>query len=303
MALGLEPLHTKDAHEYWRVFIAGRSDLPTRDLKVHLDRYLSLPQEEQRTYFAFREDGRIVGTVRIARGGSEAPDANLSGFSMDPTRADLATAAIVKAIDFLRAAATTRLTATFEERYEPAFAAVGFRRWFARMRMDAPVVKRPPASDVPLRPPEEAEVLGLTAFFMEVYEGHMEQVFGMHVGSEADWRAYLAALFKGESGEFMPDASFVALEGERIVGAILVTYWMGSPLVAEIGVSKDHRGRGLGAALLQAAMNRLADRGERTLGLFVTVGNGPAIALYRRLGFDPASGQTVTANLEENSQA
>lgn len=302
MALTLERLLTTDAHDYWRVFIAGRSDLPTQDLKVHLDRYLSLPLAEQRTYFAFREAGRIVGTVRIAGGAAESPDVSLSGFSMDPSRTDLAAAAIVKAIDFLQPSGTTRMTATFEERYEPAFAAVGFRRWFARMRMDAPVVKRPLANDVPLRPPEEAEVLGLTAFFIEVYEGHMEQAFGMHVGSEADWRAYIAALFKGESGEFMPDASFVALEGERIVGAILVTHWMGSPLLAEIGVSKDHRGRGLGAALLQAAMNRLADRGERTLGLYVTVGNDPAIALYRRLGFETASGQTVTAKLEENSQ-
>lgn len=302
VALALEPLATTDAHAYWRVFIAGRSDLPTRDLKAHLDRYLSLPPGEQKTYFAFREGGRIVGTVRLVTGTPESPDANLTGFSMDPGREDRAPHAIVKAIDLLRAQGATRITATFEDRYEAAFAAVGFRRWFARMRMEASVARRPLTAEVPLRPPEEAEIAGLARFFMEVYEGHMEQAFGMHVGSESDWHSYVAALLKGDAGQFLPDASFVSLEGDRIVGAILTTHWMGSPLVAEIGVASDRRGRSLGRVLMQAAMNRLADRGESTLGLFVTAGNEPAIRLYRRLGFVQAGGVSVTAKLGEDSQ-
>lgn len=303
MVLTLEPLTTTDAHEYWRVFIAGRTDLPTQELKVHLDRYLALPIEEQRAYFALREGRRIVGTIRIVGGAPESPDANLSGFSIDPARWDVATAAIVKAIDFVRAQGTGGITATFEDRYESAFAAVGFRRWFARMRMQAPLAKKPLSGGFHLQPPEETEVLGLTKFFMDVYDGHIEQAFGMHVGPESEWRGYIGALFKGESGRFMPDASFVALEEGRIVGAVLITHWMGAPLVAEVGVAKDRRGKGLGAALLQAAMNRLADLGESRLDLFVTVGNDDAIRLYERLGFVQSGGQAVTARFGEDSQA
>jgi ribosomal protein S18 acetylase RimI-like enzyme len=302
MVLALEPLATTDAHAYWRVFISGRSDLPTDDLMVHMDRYLALPAEEQRTHFAFREDGRIVGTIRMVGGTPESPDASLSGFSIDPSRADLASAAIVKAIDTLRAKGTSRITATFEDRYEPAFAAVGFRPWFSRMRMVAPVERRPVPEGVRLQPPEETEVPGLTKFFMDVYDGHLEQSFGMHVGPESDWRAYVGALLKGESGRFMPDASFVSVDDGRLVGAILVTHWMGDPLVAEVGVAKDRRGKGLGAALLQASMNRLAGVGEARLALFVTVGNDPAIRLYRRLGFEQAGGRSVTGRLAEDSQ-
>src|SRR2546427_2559140 len=73
----------------------------------------------------------------------------------------------------------------------------------------------------------------------------------------------------------MPDASHVALEGDRIVGAILITHWMGMPLVAELGVAKDRRGRGLGRALLETAMGRLAGREEPRLALYFTVGNDP----------------------------
>src|SRR5437870_13673805 len=76
--LSLEPLQTTDAHAYWQTFVSGRTDLPTSDLKVHLDRYLALPPEEQRSNFSVKRDGRIIGTVRLG-------PAEISGFSMDPT--------------------------------------------------------------------------------------------------------------------------------------------------------------------------------------------------------------------------
>lgn len=300
--LRLEPLQTPDAAEYWRVYAAGRSDLPSASVKDHLDRYLSLPPEERRTHFAFRMDGRIVGTARIITGTSASSEASLSGFALDPAHSGLAPAAVVKSIDLLRAGGARGIVASFEERYAPAFAAAGFRPWFARMRMEAPAERRP-VERAGLRPPEEPEVLGLASFLRDAYEGHMEQAFGMHVGAESDWRDYVAAIFKGEAGAFLPDASFVSMDGERIVGAILATHWMGAPLVAELGVARERRGQGLGRALVQASMNRLAERGESRVALYVTLGNDPAIALYRRLGFVPVGGQAITARLAmEDSQ-
>src|SRR5207249_7592520 len=130
------------------------------------------------------------------------------------------------------------------------------------------------------------------------YEGHVEQQYGMHVGPEEEWRGYVGRLFKRESGQFMPDASYVALEGACIVGAILVTYWMGMPLVAELAVAKDRRGRGIGRALLEAAMGRLAGRDEPRAALYVTVGNDPATNLHRSTGFTQLGGQPVTSRHE-----
>lgn len=286
----LEPLQTIDAHAFWRVFVSGRSDLPTPDLKVHLDRYLALPQEEQRSHFAAKKDGQLIGTLRLGAG-------EISGFSMDPRHVDDAAAVLLKGVDQLRARDATAITGHFEDRYSDAFASLGFRRVFARMRMEAPT-RKTPLRDLPLQPPEEDEVLGLTKFLMEVYDGHMEQQYGMHVGSEEEWRGYLAGLLKGDSGRFMPDASYVILEEDRIVGSILVTHWMGMPLVAELGVAKDRRGRGLGRALLEQSMTRLAGLDETRIALYVTLSNDPAIALYRSLGFEQVGGQSVTARLE-----
>ncbi len=290
-SLSLEPLSSTEAHSYWQVFLEGRSDLPTKDLTVHLDRYLSLPAEEQRAHFSIKRDGRIVGTIHLKPG-------EISGFSMAPSHATEAPAAVLRAIDMLRAAGSAAITAHYEDVYEDAFASLGFRRVFARKRMEAPTRKAPLPDGVSLQPPEEGEILGLTSFLMDVYDGHMEQQFGLHSGPEDEWREYVAAIFKGESGQYMPDASYVSLDDGQIVGAVIITHWMGMPLVAEVGVWKERRGRGLGRALLQAAMNRLADRGESRLALYVTVGNDPAISLYRSMGFAQVGGQSVTARLE-----
>lgn len=165
--------------------------------------------------------------------------------------------------------------------------------------MEAPTGRSPRAAGVDLRPPEEREVLGLTRFFMEAYEGHMEQRFGIHVGPEAEWREYIIGILKGtEAGRFMPDASFVILESDRVVAAILVNHWMGMPLVADLAVAKDRRGRGFGRTLVRAAMDRLAQVGEPRLALYTTIGNDPAIALYTALGFAQVGGRSVTARLQ-----
>ena len=42
-------------------------------------------------------------------------------------------------------------------------------------------------------------------------------------------------------------------------------------------------------------MNALVDLGYDRLGLYVTVGNGPALALYTSLGFTQVGGRSVSA--------
>ncbi len=291
-ALRLEPLQSVDAQAYWQVYVAGRTDLPTRSVAAHVERYLALPPEEQRTHFAVREGPALVGTVRLLPG-------TITGFAMDPGHAGDAAPAVIRALDLLRTQGGGAITASFDEAYQKAFESLGFRPLFARLRMEA-ATRRTPASSLPLRPPEESEVPKLSRFFQEVYEGHLEQALGMHVGSEEDWRGYITGILRGDAGRFMPDASFVALEDDRLAGAILVTHWMGAPMVAEIGVAPDRRRRGLARALLSAASTRLAAVDEPRWSLYVTVGNDPALALYRDLGFEPAGGRTVTAQLAES---
>ena len=289
----IEPLRSLDAHAYWAVYVAGRTSLPTRSVPAHVGRYLSLPPEEQLTYFAVREGDALVGTLRLLPG-------TITGFSMDPSHRLEARAAIIRALDLLRAQGGGAITASFEDTYREDFEALGFRRLFSRMRMEA-ATGRSPAAGFSLKPPEEGEIPKLAQFFKEVYEGHMEQAYGMHIGSDDDFRRLVAGILRGETGRFMPEASFVSLDSGRLTGAVLVTYWMEGPMVAELGVAPDRRRRGLGRALLAAASTRLATLGESRWALYVTVGNEPAIHLYRALGFEQAGGETVTARLDAGS--
>ncbi len=81
------------------------------------------------------------------------------------------------------------------------------------------------------------------------------------------------------------DGTLVALADSDIVGEIRVDpTWMG---FGEIGmmVAADWRGRGVGKALLAAAVEWARVRGLHKLALSVFPHNSAAITLYRKFGF------------------
>jgi ribosomal protein S18 acetylase RimI-like enzyme len=55
--------------------------------------------------------------------------------------------------------------------------------------------------------------------------------------------------------------------------------------IQNIGVTPQHRGRGVGAALIVASLHGLQQVGVTRVGLEVTADNDSAVRLYRRLGF------------------
>ena len=85
--------------------------------------------------------------------------------------------------------------------------------------------------------------------------------------------------------------SFGAFEGESLVGTVALEYsskpkTRHSALIIGMYVVPAHRGRGVAAALLQAAIGAAKARSEiQGLRLTVTEGNEPAIRLYTSKGF------------------
>jgi RimJ/RimL family protein N-acetyltransferase len=84
-------------------------------------------------------------------------------------------------------------------------------------------------------------------------------------------------------------AQFVAIDTDRVVGWCDVTpkprETMRHSGTLGMGVAVTHRGRGVGAALLQATLEAAIARGLSRIELVVRIDNEPAIALYRRFGF------------------
>jgi ribosomal protein S18 acetylase RimI-like enzyme len=97
-------------------------------------------------------------------------------------------------------------------------------------------------------------------------------------------------------------ASFIAWLDGQPIGLINCfegySTFKAKPLlnVHDIAVLTGHRGQGVGQALLQAAEAHALARGCCKLTLEVLSGNAPAMASYKRFGFeqyelDPAAGQ------------
>jgi len=83
---------------------------------------------------------------------------------------------------------------------------------------------------------------------------------------------------------------FVALDDDHVVGWCDITPKTHETLrhsgVLGMGVAASHRRIGIGAALLEAALEAARVRGLTRIELVVRTDNGPAIALYRRFGFE-----------------
>ncbi|PUE10839.1 GNAT family N-acetyltransferase [Limnohabitans sp. T6-5] len=97
-------------------------------------------------------------------------------------------------------------------------------------------------------------------------------------------------------------ASFIAWLGDAPVGLINCfegySSFKAQPLmnIHDIAVLPDHRGTGVGQALLAAAEQHARARGCCKLTLEVLTGNARALSSYQRFGFapyrlDPAAGQ------------
>ena len=84
------------------------------------------------------------------------------------------------------------------------------------------------------------------------------------------------------------DASFLALDGDGPVGAVVSVDEPEAGYVMALGVRRRGRGRGVGLALLQAAFGAFQDGGHSTVQLHVQAQNRTgAVRLYQRAGMHP----------------
>lgn len=76
-------------------------------------------------------------------------------------------------------------------------------------------------------------------------------------------------------------------EAPQLLGSAVLFFRRSSPLarLSSLATLPEARGRGIGAALLEAAAAAATARGSRALRLEVRTDNASAIALYERVGF------------------
>lgn len=74
--------------------------------------------------------------------------------------------------------------------------------------------------------------------------------------------------------------------GHELVGFALSRWAADEAEILSIAVASGAQGRGLGRNLLRRNLQRLAGQGVRAVFLEVGADNGPALALYKRMGFE-----------------
>jgi RimJ/RimL family protein N-acetyltransferase len=148
-------------------------------------------------------------------------------------------------------------------------------------------------TSVPVRAPAADDVEELAALMLDAYRGTIDADGDETVDVARD---EVRGFMEGRSGVPHLEHSRVALDGGRIVSAVLVSEFEGTPLIAYVFTGAAHKGRGLAAALTRLAMRSLAEAGHERVHLWVTAGNTPAERIYERLGFtdaEPAPGAAL----------
>jgi ribosomal protein S18 acetylase RimI-like enzyme len=94
---------------------------------------------------------------------------------------------------------------------------------------------------------------------------------------------------------------FVARDGQRVVGMLtLITFEIPTAVrawIEDVVVDEAGRGQGVGAALVQAALERSAERGARTVDLTSRPDREAANRLYVRMGFEARKTNIYRHNL------
>ncbi len=83
-----------------------------------------------------------------------------------------------------------------------------------------------------------------------------------------------------------PGLSFVAMDGDRLVGTVLCGHDGRRGYLQHLAVERAYRGRGIGKALVERVLNALRDVGIRKCHLFVIKENQAAIAFWRHIGWE-----------------
>jgi ribosomal protein S18 acetylase RimI-like enzyme len=87
------------------------------------------------------------------------------------------------------------------------------------------------------------------------------------------------------TGVFSPRWWHVAMREGRPAGVVLLNHLEGRGEIAYLGVVPEARGRGVGRALVERAIQDAAEMGLPLVGLAVDTSNAPAVRLYAAAGF------------------
>lgn len=138
-------------------------------------------------------------------------------------------------------------------------------------------------STLRVRKPEKSDVAELAELMLDSYRGTID--YDGETISEATRE--VKSYFERVDSTPMLSCSLVALSGDRILSACLVSKWekRSNPMISYIMTRSDFKGQGLGKALVHRSLQCIKDAGYEGAVAIVTEGHTPSERLLASLGF------------------
>ena len=171
---------------------------------------------------------------------------------------------------------------------DDGFARAGFRsltRHYLVRDLDDPIPDAAAAFE--LRYVRKDDLPRAADLIFESHRGSLDAALNLTYGTAAHCRSFVDTLaLRAGCGSFDSEASLIAEDGHGPVGVLLASRLSGrAGHICQVSVLPEAQGRGLGTALVIAALRSFRRQGHESASLSVTVGNAPAYRLYERLGF------------------
>jgi ribosomal protein S18 acetylase RimI-like enzyme len=124
-------------------------------------------------------------------------------------------------------------------------------------------------------------------FLARVYASTRAEELALTSWTDAYKAAFLDRQFKAQHADYQktyPKADWlVTMRGGEAIGRLYIDRWPTEHCIIDIALLPEHRGKGLGEALLRDLMDEAAACGKPVM-IYVEKFN-PAMRLYHRLGF------------------
>jgi ribosomal protein S18 acetylase RimI-like enzyme len=159
------------------------------------------------------------------------------------------------------------------------------RRHYLVRPLDRPIeVVTPP---VALRPVRREDLWAVAEVIYRSHHGSLDAALNLTYATPAYCRGFVETLvLRAGCGRFDAEASFIADGPRGPIGVLLASHLSRSNgHICQVSVSPEAQGKGLGSALMMAALRAFRGQGLQTASLSVTVENHRAYDLYLRLGF------------------
>lgn len=134
--------------------------------------------------------------------------------------------------------------------------------------------------------PKKTEYKEIAELFYRSFDNGVDlQCQPANMSSENSYENYLWDVddFFDNTNNLLLEASSIVYDGEKIIGACLVSIFEEWPLIHTLAVDPSYSGKGLGKTMLKKAMSVMNEE-YSVIRLFVTTGNA-AESVYHELGF------------------